>query len=1425
MAALERESSSLSELTRQNESGGLEDGAAAQESVKEGSAEQSASSNESQPQPQTRPSLVPLGSNQSSTSTSTSTTPTTAPKKFNSVSISRKFLENAQAATSSSASTASTAKTSAAVVRPPAQPTQSQSRLVAAKLTATPFSSSPAGWPRPSSVAPTASPGNTSAASTPPLSNSKAASPAPQKPKDATTKPAWNTNVTPVVRPDIRQDDFPTAAEAVKGTVKPKPEEAKPVEPIKPSISSRVEDADTFRGVHLDPNAHHWDEMEEDDDDFLGGVVEFGDGRQYKVETVEEPKEETNHVQDRFADDFDRSWPKSRASPASSTRDIPAPPSAHDASRSPAFSTTGLHSSPRDGPRQLFNERSNRLEPYNHSRGPMSRHRDFGEPVRVLHKPPSEGPRSRRFSGASNGSSSALPPPSPREFGRRDGPPPSPRMHRDFGHAMGPTRSFGGRERDGRGSMGPPPVPAHAIKAAQAAGRPLPPHLTQGEPLSKPTLAPVNTRSPSIPSQSPRANLAPLSAVSQQDPITPLLPPGTDVDEVRKELMKTAAERAKQRREQEEAEREAQKERARRKALEIEEKMKAAELEKAKQAEAAKPPVPPAPAPSKASTVNAIIEDAIKSVPPFVAKPRSTSGPSSAPGKTSSLFGSRASTTSSEEPSNWRATAKPVSPIVPPATAQIRKSSSGFVASTTVALDAAVDGVREDLEVVDFADMAKLVNGAPAALPSAEVPSSQPSTRPPRPVASDFFEDKARPAEVPKPEESTWRRKPVSVPSKEAEKDAKESSPPSSKVPAPIAPPADQQPAPNTTKETISHPELPNGRHPVNLPSPAHPHVPRSPRNQTFNKDAGISSLDDAMSRIKGAISNMKANEGAKEDGSQFPARSGFKSSFRERWVPPALRPKTVGFIDEEHHEVFNVTAEEPPHSPLLDSSPKVALPSTSQRRDPISKRQLHLFHKPPFAARFELLSFVPPVEGMSKRDFSVNTVLFKKPVFFRGQIKYRVSIPRTRGPRFGGGPGKLTGTFGKPTVADEAKTWRKPASSQPQQQGTVTNATQSPIDTGLQTMSRSPPPDISAPGQSETNLPKTPTAPTPKVEAQPPAARPRAPKMPAGSAVAFRRDSRIDVVDDQSLKTSVNFIVSDELEESVDSAKEQSPKTQNPEPSKSTSEAPAATGSADASATPAQLAPQPSQSSVSAADAKFSDNSAERVISSSHQPSPWARSSISLPMKEPTSRGPDPEHLKALWSQPTEKPDQIRPVNSLEGIADDLSSIPFTYPQAKSEDGATPPPNAQPPSRMSLHEVTRAFQQVPQSSNAAPVPPRPAISPPSTNAPVARPTPSNTSGANTTPATPACSYAPIPNHARPSYASYPSPLMSHSPAPGMMYAAHPHPMAGSPVPTRMPVNAHTPLYGQSMWMPGPPGRPSPYPAQMMTYGTPPGAI
>jgi serine/arginine repetitive matrix protein 2 len=39
------------------------------------------------------------------------------------------------------------------------------------------------------------------------------------------------------------------------------PKEVAAAEAIAAHNQARMEEADTFRGVHLDPNAHHWDEV------------------------------------------------------------------------------------------------------------------------------------------------------------------------------------------------------------------------------------------------------------------------------------------------------------------------------------------------------------------------------------------------------------------------------------------------------------------------------------------------------------------------------------------------------------------------------------------------------------------------------------------------------------------------------------------------------------------------------------------------------------------------------------------------------------------------------------------------------------------------------------------------------------------------------------------------------------------------------------------------------------------------------------------------------------------------------------------------------------------------------------------------------------------------------------------------------------
>lgn len=199
------------------------------------------------------------------------------------------------------------------MARPQTQPTVIHSRLVTAKLTSTsPASStSGAGWSRSSSVAPhnatgTQSPNNsspplpttnlgasTSTMGASPLSHSskviqpqpRAASVLPgisQRDSLGLTKPVWGNvkSATVAQRLDVR-NDFPTAAEIAQGMYlydgscghmlnlwagtsslrTTKPNDTREIAENAAMKPARMEEADAFRGVHLDPNAHHWDEV------------------------------------------------------------------------------------------------------------------------------------------------------------------------------------------------------------------------------------------------------------------------------------------------------------------------------------------------------------------------------------------------------------------------------------------------------------------------------------------------------------------------------------------------------------------------------------------------------------------------------------------------------------------------------------------------------------------------------------------------------------------------------------------------------------------------------------------------------------------------------------------------------------------------------------------------------------------------------------------------------------------------------------------------------------------------------------------------------------------------------------------------------------------------------------------------------------
>lgn len=479
-----------------------------------------------------------------------------------------------------------------------------------------------------------------------------------------------------------------------------------------------------------------------------------------------------------------------------------------------------------------------------------------------------------------------------------------------------------------------------------------------------------------------------------------------------------------------------------------------------------------------------------------------------------------------------------------------------FIAPPPSALEqveSIADGAQDDLEVVDFSDMGKFV-GASEVVEAISDPSPTVKinagvlSRPPRPVASDFFDEPSLSGNIAKESEFGVRRKmPQDL---MAPLDGKaEHSDVSSQVvllqdndrgnedqsiflDGSFSTDTTSITSMASTKEPLSHVEQEHGGPPVNVP--LNLNSQRALRNQGFYKEAAMSALDDAMSRIKGALVGMQVNEvpkdlsqtGLSDQESRATSTTALGAS-KERWVPPALRPRNFDQGDEPQ-EVFLVTVVEllrptpPTGSPLVVHFPSVF----RSPMEGISKRQMHLFSRFPLPSRMDILSFDPPIPDINRKDLSVNGVLFRTPSHgFKGKFRYEVALPRSRGPKVPIPASKLpgVGAFGRPTISDDAITWRK-ASSPTKAEENMS------LTTCLTTMSHPPAPQDLPTEASSASMPKPNEDLSMKSDSNPVRTRSQ-PKMPVGSAVAFYRDSRIDVVE-AAPKPLVNFIVGSELEQ-----------------------------------------------------------------------------------------------------------------------------------------------------------------------------------------------------------------------------------------------------------------------------------------------------
>lgn len=324
--------------------------------------------------------------------------------------------------------------------------------------------------------------------------------------------------------------------------------------------------------------------MEEDDDNFLAEVIDFGDGRQYTVQHTSEesrtvptePPSEAGDDQsvdatatsdppvrqeDRFRDEFDRSLPPSK--PHSSLA-----PDVGPNGQSPL--------SPDGSSKVLFNERSNRLEPYS---GRQSSH------------PGRRGTRDAQLPVELRGGRD-LPPHTPHllqkhesfsQRQRRPGNTEPPRLDTNV------TRDVKSGWREGHSpsssiaSSHPSSVIHGHARRSRDEGPGRRSSASNGRTSSRDFVRPhpPSTISPSSPSRSPQllredgpqTQSPSLSVRSLSSSVHPTMSPVIDDDEVRQVAMHHAAERAKIRRQQEEEEREKAKERARKKAEELAAKM------------------------------------------------------------------------------------------------------------------------------------------------------------------------------------------------------------------------------------------------------------------------------------------------------------------------------------------------------------------------------------------------------------------------------------------------------------------------------------------------------------------------------------------------------------------------------------------------------------------------------------------------------------------------------------------------------------------------------------------------------------------------------------------------------------------------------------------------------------------------------------
>lgn len=283
---------------------------------------------------------------------------------------------------------------------------------------------------------------------------------------------------------------------------------------------------------------------------------------------------------------------------------------------------------------------------------------------------------------------------------------------------------------------------------------------------------------------------------------------------------------------------------------------------------------------------------------------------------------------------------------------------------------------HDTLEIVDFSDMGKLVGEGETNASGVEPEIPTPTEA--RAEPSDLIHGLARSEE------------PQNVMAAEKPKDTSIPDPSSTRERAPSPPPSVSSRGVGMSSPTGSMTGLMSPQALANLPLP--------PSKQHF-RESSMTALEDVMSRIKGALSDMRPGESAE--------------ALEEALAAASASRKATG------DDSFAVTRPGRPESPPLHRRLHVRLRKTwpPKNREPVESRLLYLWRLPPRPVRLDILSWDPPIEGMSRKTLSRDELLFPlldNPVVslprpLKPVATPEVPVPKVKLPRNSANLGRLT--------------------------------------------------------------------------------------------------------------------------------------------------------------------------------------------------------------------------------------------------------------------------------------------------------------------------------------------------------------------------------------------------------------------------------